>query len=152
MRATDALQGETSEGAAGAIPPFRYREIRARSAPADERAIVDALLPFVCADLEIPMPRIRWFRPNAGPNRAGGRALSVPNDAYGLASPQLRNVIWLRADVGAERLVVTLAHECCHLRQFRDGVHLRYPDAALEEDAQRETWHVLKRIVAAHAD
>ena len=108
----------------------RYIEVPPGEASRPEREAAAGAVSWAAADLEMPLPRIRWFLrcpPSAAEAWAGilnGIAPAPPEGAFeidrpirGYVSPQDPGTIWIHVGMGRVQTAATALHEACHVFQ-----------------------------------
>ncbi len=136
-----------------------FEEVAAKAVREPVRQAVALMLAVVEHDLHLPPVSVRWFRPRKGKvppwKRKNGRKLREVDPAYmslnrgsnprrlsGLAVAMKReSLIWLRATMQTENIVIIAAHEARHLWQFRNWTGEESRRQA-ERDATDYAWEV----------
>lgn len=104
---------------------------------------------WVAEDLDIAMPRIRWFSESVGTGDA--KSFKDGPGTVGKAAP---GEIWLHTDLDPRGAIRSAAHEMRHLYQYTQGkfrgdlIELArdYGDRSVEVDARQYGKHVALRL------
>jgi hypothetical protein len=133
---------------AGDRPGAAFRELGPAAPELDgaSRRAAEKMAKFAAADLALGHVGVSWYTD-----------LRASEGAF--AHPAAPSRVWVRADLGLTPFVAArrVAHECRHLRQFRDGLRPGGPrdhpahDERLEADATRYAEDAWWRFLDAQA-
>lgn len=127
---------------------YWWRRVSSENVPSETRRAARAAVAFACADLQLPLPVLVWFREagSAGPEDA--EHFSSDEPMIGQAWPE--GVVCVSADLDPDRAAMSAAHEVRHLWQFQTGALPRVKAWTTKETmagAERDARAYMRRVV-----